>query len=82
MRSCLKIVTSEDEGKLVSTVHFIYFFRDNFIYTIVIPFLQTKKLEHRETMSCLPNQGHIANKYGTKIFKPRQYDSNTRSLNL
>ena len=52
------------------------------IGTIVIPFSQMKKLEHRETMSCLPSQGHIANKYGTKIFKPRQYDSNTRSLNL
>ena len=46
--------------------------------TVVIPFLQRKKLDHREWSS----QGHIANKCGNRISKLRQYDSNTCTINL
>ena len=44
MRSCLKIVTSEDEGKLVSTIHFIYFFRDNFFKKYLFIYLAASGL--------------------------------------
>lgn len=46
--------------------------------TVVIPFLQRKKLDYREWSS----QGHIASKCGNRISKLRQYDSNICTINL